>query len=91
MFALCSGGCIPSELPGAFVTDAGPYRKLEVRFRTAPGTRGVRFILDTIQASPYTEGHVTYDDCSLREADSPAETARGQEGKAAPREANQPR
>lgn len=73
-------GAVLSELPGAFVTDAGPYRKLEVRFHTAPGTRRVRFILDTIQAGPYTEGHVTYDDCSLREADGPAETARMQQG-----------
>jgi hypothetical protein len=38
---------------------------LIARFKTGASTAQVRFILDTVIHSPYQEGHVTYDDCSL--------------------------
>lgn len=65
---LSPAGGVIAEHPGAFVTDAGPYRRVSVRIRTGAGTTRVRFILDTIQAAHYAESHVTYDDCSLQRA-----------------------
>jgi len=51
--------------PKVAVTTAGDYRELQVPFTTGPATTKVRFILDTVITSPYTEGHVTFDDCAL--------------------------
>lgn len=51
--------------PKVAVTTAGDYRKLEVPFVTDKTTTKVRFILETVIASPYNEGHVTFDDCEL--------------------------
>ncbi|MCC6730348.1 MAG: hypothetical protein IT208_13505 [Chthonomonadales bacterium] len=48
------------------ITRAGPYHLLEVAFTAAPATRRVRFVLDTVIACRYDEGHVTYDACTLR-------------------------
>jgi hypothetical protein len=47
------------------VKQAGPYQQLTVRCTTGATTAQVRLILDTVLHSPYQEGHVTYDDCSL--------------------------
>jgi hypothetical protein len=47
------------------VKKSGPYQQLIRRFTTGAATAQVRFILDTVIACPYQEGHVTYDDCSL--------------------------
>ncbi len=63
---LSASGAVIVEHPIAAVRDAGPYRRVEVRFTTSESTQRIRFILDTIQAAPYVEGHVTYDDCALR-------------------------
>jgi hypothetical protein len=45
---------------------AGPYTRLARTITTGPKTAKVRFTLDTILKCPYTEGHVTYDDCDFR-------------------------
>lgn len=47
------------------VKASGPYQRLTRRFTTGTSTAQVRFILDTVIACPYQEGHVTYDDCLL--------------------------
>jgi hypothetical protein len=65
---LSQAGAVVAEHAGVYLTDAGPYRKVEVRFRTGASASRVRFILDAVQAAGYAEGHVTYDDCSLRPA-----------------------
>ena len=52
------------ELVG--VQAAAPYQQLTQRFTTGPATVQVRFLLDSVLNCTYTEGHVTYDDCSLR-------------------------
>jgi hypothetical protein len=62
---LSAAGTVTVEHPGAYLKDAGPYRRVEVRFRTGPATHRVRFVLDAVQAASYTESHVTFDDCSL--------------------------
>ncbi len=67
---LSVSGAVIKEHPIAAIRDAGPYRRVEVRFRTSEGTHRVRYILNTIQAAPYTEGHVTYDDCRLTAVES---------------------
>ena len=48
------------------IRDAGAYQRVEKEVTTAPATRRLRFILDTVIHCPYNEGHVTYDDCGLR-------------------------
>jgi len=47
---------------------AGLYQQLVRRFTTGARTIQVRFILDTVIHSPYQEGHVTYDDCTLTQS-----------------------
>lgn len=47
-------------------TQAGPYTRLVRNFTAGPGSVQARFILETRMHCPYTEGHVTYDDCALR-------------------------
>jgi hypothetical protein len=47
---------------------AGPYTQLSSTITTGKTTTKVRFTLDTILKCPYTEGHVTYDDCEFRHA-----------------------
>ncbi|MBM3493630.1 MAG: hypothetical protein FJX72_04805 [Armatimonadetes bacterium] len=63
---LSHAGGIVAEHAGAYLTDAGTYRKVEVRFRTGASAAKVRFILDAVQAAGYSESHVTYDDCTLQ-------------------------
>jgi hypothetical protein len=45
---------------------AGPYTELSSTITTGKNTTKVRFMLDTVLKCPYTEGHVTYDDCDFR-------------------------
>jgi hypothetical protein len=45
---------------------AGPYTQLSSTITTGKTTTKVRFTLDTVLECPYTEGHVTYDDCDFR-------------------------
>ena len=52
----------------AEIKTAGPYQQLIRRFTTGARTTQVRFILDTAIHSPYQEGHVTYDDCTLTQS-----------------------
>ena len=61
-------GVTLSEHAATPLKDAGPYRQLALTFTTGPDTRTVRFVLDTHIAGDYTQGHVTYDDCSLAPA-----------------------
>jgi len=53
------------------VKKAGPYTQLSSTITTGKTTTKVRFILDTTLECPYTEGHVTYDDCDFRMGGSP--------------------
>ena len=55
------------EHPKIEIKKAAPYTKLSNTFITGAKTVKVRFILDTVIACHYTEGHVTYDDCLLTE------------------------
>jgi hypothetical protein len=48
----------------------GPYTQFSSTITTGKGTTKVRFTLDTVVHCPYTEGHVTYDDCDFREGGS---------------------
>jgi hypothetical protein len=50
---------------------AGVYAELKKQFVTSAGTAQVRFILETVLKCHYAEGHVTYDDCSLRSVATP--------------------
>jgi len=65
---LSPSGAVVAEHPRAEVKDAGPYRRVQVRFRTAPSAQRIRFIMDIVQTAPYTESHVTLDDCALSPA-----------------------
>ncbi|MGB9625450.1 MAG: hypothetical protein ACPMAQ_11365, partial [Phycisphaerae bacterium] len=58
-------GRIVANYPKVAVTAPCEYRELSRHFTTTPTTATVRFSLDTVIACPYTEGHVTYDDCAL--------------------------
>jgi hypothetical protein len=58
-------GAVVVDHPKRAVTKAGDFVKLELPFTTNRATVRIRFILDTVIAAPYTEGHVTYDDCFL--------------------------
>ncbi len=51
--------------PKQAITKAGDFQRLSFTFTTAKKTKTVRFILDTIIACPFDQGHVTYDDCQL--------------------------
>lgn len=55
----------------AVLKKAGPYTQLSCTITTSKATTKVRFMLDTVLKCPYTEGHVTYDDCDFRMADPP--------------------
>jgi hypothetical protein len=48
------------------LSQAGPYTQLSGSMTTGKSTTKVRFMLDTVLKCPYTEGHVTYDDCDFR-------------------------
>jgi hypothetical protein len=61
-------GEVLRQHPKAEVKDAGPFRRLEVRFTTGAAAAAIRFVLDTVIACPYNEGHITYDDCTLAPA-----------------------
>lgn len=63
---LSEDGSMVREHRGPSLTDAGDYRRLEMRFRTADGTHRVRFILEAVQQADYKESHVTFDDAALR-------------------------
>jgi hypothetical protein len=66
---LDSAGRIVADHGKRAIHAAGPFTRLEVRFRTRPETARIRFVLDTSIACRYTEGHVTYDDCALEPVD----------------------
>ena len=51
---------------------AGPYTQLSSTITTSKTTTKVRFMLNTVLKCPYTEGHVTYDDCDFRIGGPPA-------------------
>jgi len=53
------------------VKKAGAYVELKKEFVTSADAAQVRFILETVLKCHYAEGHVTYDDCSLRVAGRP--------------------
>ncbi len=55
--------------PKQAITRAGDFQKLAFTFTTDKRTRTVRFILDTVIACPYDQGHVTYDGCELVQAE----------------------
>lgn len=48
---------------------AGPYTLLSQKITTGPEAARVRFYLDTVMKCHFSEGHVTYDDCSFQEED----------------------
>ena len=56
----------------ATLRKAGPYTQLSSTITTGKSTAKVRFMLDTVLHCPYTEGHVTYDDCDLRVGGPPS-------------------
>jgi hypothetical protein len=53
-------------LGSAELKKAGSYTKISCAVSTRKTTSKVRFILGTALRCPYTEGHVTYDDCDFR-------------------------
>ncbi|MDQ1256408.1 MAG: Malectin protein [Candidatus Hydrogenedentes bacterium] len=63
---LDAAGKVTAEHPKAELSKAGSYTQLETLFKTGPSTVSVRFVLETVQACKYDQGHVTYDDASLR-------------------------
>jgi len=67
---LDADGSVLAEHPKLAVTDAGPYRQLKKTVTVSARTGAVRFILDTVIGSHYSEGHVTYDDCGFVEVDA---------------------
>ena len=48
------------------IKKAGPYTQLSCTITTSKTTTKVRFMLDTVLKCPFTQGHVTYDDCDFR-------------------------
>jgi len=48
------------------LSKAAPYTLISGSITTSMSTTKVRFMLDTVLKCPYTEGHVTYDDCDFR-------------------------
>ncbi len=54
-----------ADLGSVSTTQAGPFTELVKTFTTSEKGARVRFILDTVIAAPYQEGHVTWDDASL--------------------------
>lgn len=65
IWELDKGGRPVRQHPKIEVKTAGPYKWLQHVFVTTGDTAAVRYILDTVIHCPYTEGHVTYDDCEL--------------------------
>ena len=63
-------GQVTVDHPKAEIRTAGTWENLSIMFRTAPQTARVRFVLDTVLACRYDEGHVTYDDCALESLES---------------------
>ncbi len=62
---LDKAGAIVAAHAKAAITAAGDYRQVSRTFVANARTAKVRFILDTVIACPYDQGHATYDDCSL--------------------------
>jgi len=56
----------------AVLRKAGPYTQLSSTITTGKSTTKARFMLDTVLHCPYTEGHVTYDDCDFRVGGPPS-------------------
>jgi len=65
MIEMDASGKILVEHPTVAVTKAGGYKELSQTFTTTKNTAKVRFLLETVIACRYDQGHVTYDDCSL--------------------------
>lgn len=59
-------GKVLREHPKAALKQAGPYARVARTISTLPDTAQIRFQIETLIHCPYQEGHVTYDDCSLR-------------------------
>jgi hypothetical protein len=55
--------------PKQVITKPGDFQKVSFTFTTDKRTRTVRFILDTVIACPYDQGHVTDDGCELVRAE----------------------
>ena len=53
--------------PKAEITTPGAYQEAALSFVTNPAAKKVRFILDTVITCAYDKGHVTYDDCMLKQ------------------------
>jgi len=58
-------GKVVVDHPKQAVVKKCDYQRLSLKFTTAKTTVRLRFMLDTVIAGPYDQGHVTYDDCSL--------------------------
>ncbi len=58
-------GKVAVQHPKIALAKPGDYAELTTTFITSPRTVTIRFILDTVIAAKYDEGHVTYDDCAL--------------------------
>ncbi|HOW69392.1 MAG TPA: malectin domain-containing carbohydrate-binding protein [Phycisphaerae bacterium] len=59
-------GVLVVDHPKQAVAKQCDYTRLDLSFTTGKTTVRVRFLLDTVIAASYDQGHVTYDDCSLR-------------------------
>lgn len=60
-------GAVVASHPRREVRTACDYTRLECVFTTSAKTAAVRYVLETVIACRYDEGHVTYDDCALEE------------------------
>ena len=61
-----AAGKVLVEHPLVAVTKAGGYQQLSQPLTTTANTAKLRFLLDTVIGCRYDQGHVTYDDCTLR-------------------------
>jgi hypothetical protein len=60
-----SNGQVVAQHPKTAVTKAGAYQELSITFTTHAAAAKVRFVLDTVLACKFDQGHVTYDDCAI--------------------------
>ncbi|MBP7935166.1 MAG: hypothetical protein KA354_11015 [Phycisphaerae bacterium] len=59
-------GVLVVDHPKQAVAKPCDFTRLNRSFTTSKTTVRVRFLLDTVIAASYEQGHVTYDDCALR-------------------------
>jgi len=62
---LAADGRVLAEHASPVLTKAGPYQPIETAFTASEETVKVRFILRTLIACSFEQGHVAYDDCRL--------------------------